>query len=363
MTAQPDTSTKQYEAPDDIWAPAFKVGHALGRDWSAADLQAIERNFKLLNAPGHLVAPITAGHLDRPILAGAPDSAQPALGVVSDAKVEGDRLLVRMSKVPEYAKQLARAGRYLSLSVELLPDISKSNISRSLGDVAKGATGPALVGLGWLGSHRGAVKDLPSLTQLYASERETILCGGFRPEELGEPVLHASERPKSLHERVAAAERNIQTLVRRTETASRTLASMPAEMPMAFSSFTPPEAADATPLGCVFADAVSARIMRDGGSQDDPKARRLAAVAVLKEWAPLPPSPNAEDAPTRADQVTQDDFRRVVEGTMWGQGGAAYGPSISKPGGVYRRSNGSATPYGFTKNPVQLAEHGDLVSE
>src|SRR5204862_90324 len=51
---------------------------------------------------------------------------------------------------------------------EIVPDIRTSPSGVGLGDT--GAAGPAVVGLAWLGKHRGRVKDLPSLAALYNSE-------------------------------------------------------------------------------------------------------------------------------------------------------------------------------------------------
>ena len=99
-------SIERVKAPDDVWCPIFTTGFRAGREWTEADLHAMERNAKLL--AGRLIVPITAGH---PVLFAAHESAQPALGTVSDLRVEDGKLWARMSKVPAYAKQLARDAR------------------------------------------------------------------------------------------------------------------------------------------------------------------------------------------------------------------------------------------------------------
>jgi len=209
-------SIEKVKAPDDVWCPIFTPGYRGGRDWTEHDLRTMERNAKLL--AGRLIVPITAGH---PVLFGAHESAQPALGTVSDLRVQDEKLWARMSKVPAYAKQLARDGRYLSVSAEIVPDISRSPSGAGLEDT--GAAGPAVVGLAWLGKHRGRVKDLPSLAALYNSEPGRD--AGEDVDSITEPGRDAGEDIDSLaawneepsettSERLDAVERRFAELMR-----------------------------------------------------------------------------------------------------------------------------------------------------
>lgn len=100
------TDIEALKHPSDVWAPIFRTGVIGGREWTHADLAAMVHNWRILGATGKIIAPIRPGH---DLLLGAHESAQPALGLITDVKVEGDRLLARMSKVEPYAKQLARS--------------------------------------------------------------------------------------------------------------------------------------------------------------------------------------------------------------------------------------------------------------
>src|SRR5690348_5533111 len=115
------TNATKPGAADEVWTPIFSTGEHLGITWRPEDLAAMARNFKLL-APG-VTPPITVGHDEAPILPGFNKTAQPALGHISDLRVDksGTRLEARLSQVPDFLKALVRAGRYGRVSSEIIP--------------------------------------------------------------------------------------------------------------------------------------------------------------------------------------------------------------------------------------------------
>ena len=83
------------------------------------------------------------------------------------------------------------------------------------------------------------------------------------------------------------------------------------------SAFTPDEAAHSSSLAGTFADAVEAHLALKGEDRMNPASRRAAVVETLHKWSQLAPSPHgAADAPSLGHQLSADDVRRVLTGTM-----------------------------------------------
>ena len=307
-------SIEKVKAPDDIWCPIFKAGLVGGREWTEHDLRTMEGNGKRL--AGRLTIPITPGHN---VLIGAHESAQPAIGIVSDLKVREGKLWARMSKIEPYAKALAKDGRYLSVSAEIVGDIRTSPSGVGLEDT--GAAGPAVVGLAWLGKHRGRVKDLPSLAALYNSEpgRDAIedvdsiaaLDRHIEAFARVEAKYGADAEEKVLsnnaNERLDALERRFAELLKiraANEAALRGFAADPIRAPeprraerreplprrnpnpMTYDrTLLARFAADSRPTKEVFRSAVDDRVAANGGDLNDPAARLKAAQDLIRELA------------------------------------------------------------------------------
>jgi hypothetical protein len=136
--------------------PVFRAGtHVPGNSgvpmkWTVDDLVQIVRNTSL--NPRRV--PLKLGHSDKQIL--NQTDGQPALGKVVNPRVEGERILVDFTDVPDAIHSAIKAGLYSDVSVEL--DFNEQ-IGWFLSAVAiLGADVPAVTNLGELQAYLSAHK-------------------------------------------------------------------------------------------------------------------------------------------------------------------------------------------------------------
>lgn len=127
------------ELGDELMPPA-KIGHP--------DEQVIVRNS------------IAAGELPQPA-----DGEMPSVGWLEDVRVDGQRLLADVRKVPKLVKDLIEVGAYRTRSVEL---------SKVTSQVSGKTYEWVVTGLAWLGGKMPAVKTLGDVVALYAGDAPTL---------------------------------------------------------------------------------------------------------------------------------------------------------------------------------------------
>lgn len=127
----------------DINAEIFSVGKWNGDDYTKADLQAMVDNFTKLK--DEVKPPVKLGHNDKQLKDG-----QPAMGWVESLSLKGDKLIARLSGVPELIYTAIKQGLYKRVSSEIYWNYKKGEekFSRVLAGVALlGADIPAVSNL------------------------------------------------------------------------------------------------------------------------------------------------------------------------------------------------------------------------
>lgn len=140
----------------------FAVGKWNGMDFTEADLDEIEKNFKQLKDV-HKV-PLKLGHNDEQPLT----DGQPAIGWVANVYRKGSKLLADFVDVPRTVYEAVKARLYRTVSVELLFDVDHKGTK----------FGHVLDAVALLGADHPAVNTLTDLDALLASR--TSFTGGRR---------------------------------------------------------------------------------------------------------------------------------------------------------------------------------------
>lgn len=193
----------------DIDVEFFSVGKWNGDEYSEHDLDDIAKNFEALR--DSIKPPVKLGHnasskINKPI-----EDGQPALGWVEKVWKKGNKLLARLTKVPEVVYNAIKEGRYGRVSAEIYWNYK----------TAKGKTfNYVLKAIALLGADTPAVTDLEDLAAYLTAEGtafDKIAAYGFEMTEEGEIKsftykLEDQEMSKELEAKIASYEAEIETL-------------------------------------------------------------------------------------------------------------------------------------------------------
>lgn len=247
-----------------------------------------------------LIPPNKIGHADEQVLvknsiaAGdmpAPaDGELPAAGWLANQRVEGERLVADIKRVPKIVKDVIQLGAYRKRSAELSK--VKSQVS--------GKEYPWVVsGLAWLGGKQPAVKTLGDVIALYEGSADAVVryvteetLGGATPETIRAIVRDEVERGLTLRER-------------RSDTGAT----------MKYSAEQIRKFADATGLK---AEAVTEKMLADAGVQpaEEPKPAEEPTPDPTPTPTPEPKDDAGEDEKGRelAERVkTLEERNRALE--------------------------------------------------
>ncbi len=173
--------------------PVFGTGSAPGGDhYTRADLEALAAAGREL--ADEIRAGVKLGHNAKQQLLKDSgfvlDDGTPAAGWLENLRVEGDRLLADLRRVPRVVDQLIRAGAYRHRSVEMRPVTSQRTGKRYAW---------AVTGLALLGAKQPAVRTLNDIVKLYEAEGIGARDLGSRPP-VASRVRSAHEPPRPDHD-------------------------------------------------------------------------------------------------------------------------------------------------------------------
>jgi hypothetical protein len=150
---------------NEFWIEAFKPGKWNGKTWTLDNIKNWIANFKTLR--GVIEPPVKIGHNNKQPLT----DGQPAIGEITDTKLSGKTLMLKLSRVPDIVVQAIKAGRFIKPSIEVARDF----------DVDGKKFNEVLTGVALLGADLPAVsglKDLEAFLSLEPEHLDTVALEG-----------------------------------------------------------------------------------------------------------------------------------------------------------------------------------------
>jgi hypothetical protein len=174
-----------------------------GDYYSVADLEQFARDTNELIE--QIDPPAKIGHsFGQRMLrsSGISDDEKPAVGWLRNLRVEGEKLLADITKVPKKFAQLVEAGAFRKRSPEIA-------ILRRQGTSDDARRYKVIRGLAWLGAKAPAIRTLDEIAALYSEDTDEA--ERFLAEEQDEPSWNPNQGYRWIQERIYSALNNANT--------------------------------------------------------------------------------------------------------------------------------------------------------